>query len=140
MAEPVEFDVAFPVHYDLVALDRIERLGGKEVFAFPGAKPVDRQQELAVGPILDVRPEGGDPWIAVFYGAEGYAVPPAARRRRSRERPGGASTHTEPWSLFPTDGRFASSRRGAAYRCGPTTQRKRVRSRAFRSRAGRMGR
>jgi hypothetical protein len=30
---------------------------------------VDRQQELAVAPILDVRPAGSDPWIAVFYGA-----------------------------------------------------------------------
>lgn len=77
MSQPVEFDIAFPVHYDLVLLDRIERLGGKEVFAFPGAHPVDRQQELAVAPIVEVTPAGGDPWIAVFSGAEQYGVPPA---------------------------------------------------------------
>lgn len=79
MPPPVGFDVAFPVRYELVELDRIERLGGKEVFAFPGAHPVDRQQELAVAPILEVTPAGGDPWIAVFSGAEEYGVPPAVR-------------------------------------------------------------
>jgi hypothetical protein len=72
-----DLDVAFPIHYELVRLDRIERLGGKSVFAYPGAQPVDRQQELAVTPILEVHPAGGDPWIGVFYGADEYAVPPA---------------------------------------------------------------
>ena len=55
MAERVEFEIAF-VHYDLVQLARLD---GKEVLAFPGARPVDRQQELAVAPILEVRPAAG---------------------------------------------------------------------------------
>jgi hypothetical protein len=80
MSESLVGETAFPVHFDLVTLDRIDRSGGKDVFAFPGARPVDRQQELSAGPILEVRPAAGDPWIAVFYGAEGYAVPPAVGR------------------------------------------------------------
>ncbi len=80
MSAPIAFDIAFPTNYELVELDRIDRSGGKKAYSFPGSRPVDRQQELAVAPIVEVRPAEGDPWIAVFDGVEGYAVPPALHR------------------------------------------------------------
>jgi hypothetical protein len=76
MPPPLEDIFEFPVNYEVVALERIERLGGKRVLAFPGAQAVDPQQEQTAAPILEVRPAAAEPWIGIFYG-EGYAAPPA---------------------------------------------------------------
>jgi hypothetical protein len=52
-------------------------VGISRVLAFPGALPVDPGRELAAGPILEIRPDDGGPWIAVFDGGD-YESPPAA--------------------------------------------------------------
>ena len=52
--------------YEVEQVGRIQRLGGKRAFAYPDAIPLDPQQELAEGPILEIAPHGGDPWIGIF--------------------------------------------------------------------------
>jgi hypothetical protein len=72
VSPPLGFEPGFPAHYQLVELDRIDRSGGTKAYAYPGARPVDRQQELAVAPILEVRPAGSNPWVAVFADLEAH--------------------------------------------------------------------
>jgi hypothetical protein len=74
---PVEFIFDFVARYEVRQLERIDRQFSSRVFSFPDAVPVDRQQELAEGPILAVVPARGEPWIGVFHRG-GYGVPPAA--------------------------------------------------------------
>jgi hypothetical protein len=76
----LDFVFDFPMSYEVVALDRIDRSGGKRAYGFPDAVLVGPQQELADRPILEVRPHRGDPWVGVFYGGS-YGVPPAMRGR-----------------------------------------------------------
>ncbi len=68
---------SFPCGTSPRQLERIDRQFSSRVLTFPDAVPVDRQQELAEGPILAVAPANGEPWIGVFHGG-GYGVPPAA--------------------------------------------------------------
>ena len=75
MSPPLAFEPGFPVRYQLVELDRIDRSGGKKAYSYPGARPVDPQQELAVSPILEVRPAGSDPWVAIFSDLEAFSTP-----------------------------------------------------------------
>ncbi|MGH2779923.1 MAG: hypothetical protein ACRDLA_00620 [Thermoleophilaceae bacterium] len=74
---PAEFIFEFVARYEVRQLERIDRQFSLNVLAFPDAVPVDRQTELAEGPILAVTPASGEPWIGVFHGGE-YGVPPAA--------------------------------------------------------------
>jgi hypothetical protein len=74
---PVDLIFEFVARYEVRQLDRIDRTFSSRVLAFPDAVPVDRQQELAEGPILAVGPADGEPWIGVFRGG-GYGVPLAA--------------------------------------------------------------
>lgn len=67
----------FVARYEVRQLERIDRQFSPKVLAFPEAVSVDRQQELAEGPILAVAPANGEAWIGVFHGG-GYGVPPAA--------------------------------------------------------------
>jgi hypothetical protein len=74
---PAEFIFDFLARYEVQQLERIDRQFSSKVLAFPDAVAVDRQAELAEGPILAVTPASGEPWIGVFHGGE-YGVPPAA--------------------------------------------------------------
>ena len=76
----LEWHFDYPARYEVLALERIDRSGGKRAFSYPAGTPIDPQQELAHRPILEIRPADGDPWIGVFYGGQ-YRHPPAARGR-----------------------------------------------------------
>jgi hypothetical protein len=72
-----EFNFEFVGRYEVRQLERIDRQFSSKVLAFPDAVPVDRQTELAEGPILGVTPASGESWIGVFHGGA-YGAPPAA--------------------------------------------------------------
>ena len=74
----LQFD--FARRYEVEQLERIERSGIAHVLGFPGAVPLDRQQEMAEGPIVKVSPTEGEPWVGVFHGGQ-YGSPPAAPGR-----------------------------------------------------------
>jgi len=76
----LEWQFDYPARDEVLALERIDRSGGKQAFSYPAGTPVDPSQELADRPILEVRPTIGDPWVGVFYGGQ-YQHPPAARGR-----------------------------------------------------------
>ncbi len=69
----LQFD--FACRYEVEQLERLERGGVARVLEFPGAVPLDPQQELADHPIIKVSPTGGEPWIGVFHGGD-YGSPP----------------------------------------------------------------
>jgi hypothetical protein len=66
-----ELQRPFPARYQVASLDRIERGEFGRVLGFPGAVPLDPQQELAAGPIIGVRPDEGEPWLGVFGASHG---------------------------------------------------------------------
>jgi len=76
----LEWQFDYPAAYEVVALERIERAGDRRAYSYPAAAPVPADQELADGPILEVRPANRPPWIVVFYGGD-YGHPPAAPGR-----------------------------------------------------------
>jgi hypothetical protein len=76
----LEWQFDYPARYEILALERIDRSGGKQAYSYPAGGQVDPSQELADKPILEVRPASGDPWVGVFYGAQ-YRYPAAARGR-----------------------------------------------------------
>jgi hypothetical protein len=76
----IDAQFEFLASYEVEQLERIDRSGGVMVIGFPHAVALDRQQEMADGPIIRVHPSVGKPWVGVFYGG-GYGVPPAASGR-----------------------------------------------------------
>jgi hypothetical protein len=75
----LEWQFDYPVSYEVVTLERIERTGDRRAYSYPAAAPVPSDQEVADGPILEVRPANGVAWTGVFYGDYGH--PPAAPGR-----------------------------------------------------------
>jgi len=76
----VRLELEFPATYEVEQLDRIDRSGGERAYGFPDAVSIDPQQDVAAGPILRVTPEGGDPWVGVFYRGGSRASPTAEAR------------------------------------------------------------
>jgi hypothetical protein len=73
-----QFD--YPARYEVVALERLDRAGGKLAYSYPTGAVVPLTQETADRPILEVRPAQGSPWVGVFYGGQ-YGHPSAAHGR-----------------------------------------------------------
>lgn len=76
----LQWQLDYPAEFEVIALDRIDRSGGKQAYSYPGGRQVPIDQELADAPILEIRPASGAPWVGVFYGA-GYRFPSAAPGR-----------------------------------------------------------
>jgi hypothetical protein len=80
MARALESQFDYAAAYEVVALERTQHAGETRAYSYPGTAPVLGDQELADGPILEVRPANRPPWIGVFYGGD-YEHPPAAPGR-----------------------------------------------------------
>ena len=74
----LEWQFDYPVRYEIVPQERIDRSGGMTAYSYPAAGIVPPFQEMADGPILEVRPAHGPAWVGVFYGGQ-YKYPAAAR-------------------------------------------------------------
>jgi len=57
----------FPARYELVFHDRIPREAALPVLELPAGIHADQQQELALAPIIEVRPAVGSRWIGLFF-------------------------------------------------------------------------
>jgi hypothetical protein len=77
MARTLEWQFDYPARYEVIARERIDRSGGKAAFSYPGGSVVPMWQELADGPIFEIRPAEGHPWVGVFGGG-GYGHRAAA--------------------------------------------------------------
>jgi hypothetical protein len=64
----------FPARYELVFHDRIPREAGMPVWELPAGVHADPQHELALAPIVEVRPAAGSPWVGIFFAEHGVNI------------------------------------------------------------------